>query len=308
MTYEFDVAVSFAGEDREFAEEIAESLREVGVSVFYDNYQTAQLWGEDLSVKFQEVYRDKSRYCIMIVSAPYLGKMWTILERRHAIERMIENKGAAYILPVRLDGFPGDVLGLPSTVHYLTASKNEAPKVVNTFLEKTGRVLEVKEKATSNSKVLVPKLLRKEFSDKEKNTFVSNSFDEIVTTLDEIVTTLDEFGHAAHREQTSLEHEIERVTSRKVVFTLYREGNELMKFKVWRGGMLGSDSICFAYGRNLDVENDNTMNEQFTVTEHKGTLMLSPLGMLTMGSGGEKKHMSPSEVTEYLWEGSLRYT
>lgn len=300
MTYEFDAAISFAGEDREFAEAVAESLREAGVSVFYDNYQTAQLWGEDLSVKFQEVYKDKSRYCIMIISEPYLEKMWTILERRHAIERMIENKGEAYILPVRLDGFSGEVPGLPGTFHYIPASRKEVPKVVNTFLEKMGIAPEVKEKKRSDRKITVPKLPRKKVSDKEKNAFLADSFDEIVNTL-------DDFGHAAHREQPSLEHEIERVTSRKAVFTLYREGNELAKFKVWRGGMLGSDSICFAHGRHLDIDNDNTMNEQFSIAENEGGLRLSSMGLMTMGSGREKRHMTPSEVAEYLWEGALKY-
>ncbi len=300
MTYEFDAAISFAGEDRGFAEAVAESLREAGVSVFYDNYQTAQLWGEDLSVKFQEVYKDKSRYCIMIISEPYLEKMWTILERRHAIERMIENKGEAYILPVRLDGFSGDVPGFPGTVHYLPVKRSEPQIVVSTFLQKMGIAPEVKVSVLSDRKTVVPKLPRKEFSDKEKNTFLTDSFEEIVNTL-------DEFGHAAHREQPSLEHELERVTSRKMVFTLYRAGNELVRFKIWRGGMLGSDSISFAHGKHLDVENDNTMNEQFSVAEDGGDLKLSPMGMLSIGSGGEKRPMTPSEVAEYLWEGAFKY-
>lgn len=37
MAFEYDVALSFAGEDREFVEECAEILRSLNVNVFYDN-------------------------------------------------------------------------------------------------------------------------------------------------------------------------------------------------------------------------------------------------------------------------------
>lgn len=35
-TYEFDVAVSYAGEDRELVEEIVSRLKVAGIHVFYD--------------------------------------------------------------------------------------------------------------------------------------------------------------------------------------------------------------------------------------------------------------------------------
>ena len=41
-TYEFDVAVSFAGEDRELVKEIVSRLKDAGKRVFYDaDYQSA---------------------------------------------------------------------------------------------------------------------------------------------------------------------------------------------------------------------------------------------------------------------------
>ena len=44
MNYKYEVALSFAGEDRSFAETVAEGLREHGIAVFYDNYEPEQLW------------------------------------------------------------------------------------------------------------------------------------------------------------------------------------------------------------------------------------------------------------------------
>lgn len=46
MNYMYEVELSFAGEDRAFAETVAEGLRETGVEVFYDSFYAEELWGE----------------------------------------------------------------------------------------------------------------------------------------------------------------------------------------------------------------------------------------------------------------------
>ncbi|MBW1700309.1 MAG: hypothetical protein JRK26_26420 [Deltaproteobacteria bacterium] len=61
MNHTYDVALSFAGEDRKFAEAVAIGLRDAGIDVFYDDYYAADLWGEDLSVKLRKVYHEDSR-------------------------------------------------------------------------------------------------------------------------------------------------------------------------------------------------------------------------------------------------------
>ena len=44
------MALSFAGEDREYVKQVAKHLDKLGVTVFYDRDKTAELWGEDLAV------------------------------------------------------------------------------------------------------------------------------------------------------------------------------------------------------------------------------------------------------------------
>lgn len=48
MSYEYDVALSFAGEDRKFVEDCAEILRSLNINVFYDNYEKEVLLGKNL--------------------------------------------------------------------------------------------------------------------------------------------------------------------------------------------------------------------------------------------------------------------
>ena len=162
MTYKYDVALSFAGENRDFAEAVATMLRSQNVEVFYDEFNAVELWGEDLPAKFREVYFTDSRYCLIILSDHYIEKMWPIQELRNAIEKSIQEKGGAYILPVRLDGFSSEVPGLSNTIGYITVSSNEPEKVVVYFLKKIRAVKN--NKAIETNRTITIELIQKEVS------------------------------------------------------------------------------------------------------------------------------------------------
>ncbi len=60
---DYDIALSFAGEDRDYVERVATLLREAGINVFYDKFETANLWGRNLADHLGEIYGMRSR-CI----------------------------------------------------------------------------------------------------------------------------------------------------------------------------------------------------------------------------------------------------
>jgi hypothetical protein len=111
--YKYDVALTFAGTDRESAESLADGVRRAGFSVFYDDYYREQLWGKDLVAYFDRVYRKESRYCVMFISKEYAERMWCVLERRSALARLAE-QGDTYLLPIRVDNT--DLDGVPPTI------------------------------------------------------------------------------------------------------------------------------------------------------------------------------------------------
>ena len=133
LRYEYDVALSFAGEDRSTAEELAEGLSAAGLRVFYDRYEQAQLWGKDLYQHLQSVYRDRARYCLILVSAPYVAKLWTKHELRQAQARAFE-ESREYILPLRLDDT--ELPGLNATVGYIDLRQNDLRAVQDLVLRK----------------------------------------------------------------------------------------------------------------------------------------------------------------------------
>ena len=129
----YDIAISFAGEDRPVAEELASSLVTKGLNVFYDEYEQANLWGKDLYVHLSKIYKDEAKYCLMLVSEHYAKKQWTNHERRAAQARaFLENR--EYILPLRLDDAAVD--GVLDTIGYLDYRKMTIEKLVETVVEK----------------------------------------------------------------------------------------------------------------------------------------------------------------------------
>ena len=131
--YEYDVALSFAGEDRQHAEALAELLANKGYKVFYDVYEQAQLWGKDLYTQLSAIYKDKARYCVMFLSEHYAHKLWTNHERESAQARAFGEK-EEYILPVRLDNT--EIPGILRTLSYLDLRSGSIDKVYQALVEK----------------------------------------------------------------------------------------------------------------------------------------------------------------------------
>jgi hypothetical protein len=131
--FQFDVALSFAGEDRQYVEAVADQLRANGVKVFYDRYEQATLWGKDLYEHLDHVYQQAARYCVLFVSEQYASKVWTNHERKSAQARALR-ENEEYILPVRFDDT--EIPGLRSTVGYIDARATTSDQLVDLVLRK----------------------------------------------------------------------------------------------------------------------------------------------------------------------------
>ena len=133
--FDYDVAISFAGEQRPEAEAIANCLTSRNVKVFYDRHEKADLWGKDLYEHLSNVYYKRARYCLMLVSAAYAEKVWPTHERRNAQARALSEK-SEYILPVRFD--ETEIPGLLPTVGYLRYQDHGARGICSILFEKLG--------------------------------------------------------------------------------------------------------------------------------------------------------------------------
>lgn len=131
--FKYDVALSFAGEDREYVDKVASLLKESGIKVFYDLFEEEDLWGKDLGIHFDFVYRKSARYCIPFISEHYKRKIWTNHEIKTAIARAIESN-SEYILPARFDDTEID--GIRPTLGFIDLRRNSPEELANKILKK----------------------------------------------------------------------------------------------------------------------------------------------------------------------------
>jgi TIR domain len=129
----YEIALSFAGEDRGYVEKTASALKRRSVRCFYDRYEKAELWGKDLYVHLDEIYRQRSKYTVMFISKHYAGKLWTNHERKSAQARAFA-ESKEYILPARFDDT--EVPGLPPTVGYIDLRKTTPSELADLIVKK----------------------------------------------------------------------------------------------------------------------------------------------------------------------------
>src|SRR5438093_4010835 len=78
----WDVALSFAGAQREYVGQVAQALKARGVRCFYDADEKVRLWGRNLAEELPRIYAHESAAVVVFVSADYAAGDWTRLERR----------------------------------------------------------------------------------------------------------------------------------------------------------------------------------------------------------------------------------
>lgn len=132
--FEYDIAVSFAGEQRKYVEAVVRGVGDA-IRVFYDEDEKAKLWGENLIDLLTDLYQHKARYVVMFVSSAYAEKMWPNVERQSAMARAAQQR-TAYVLPIRMDDT--DLPGLLPTVGYLDARHEGLDGVIKIIRDKLG--------------------------------------------------------------------------------------------------------------------------------------------------------------------------
>ncbi len=134
--FAYDVALSFAGEDRSYVRAVANSLTSQGVKVFFDEYELVDMWGRDLYEHLHEVYSSKAKYCVIFVSDAYSRKIWTTHERKSAQERALRERHE-YILPARFD--ETELPGLRSTTGYIDLRNLTPDELSKIIIKKLGQ-------------------------------------------------------------------------------------------------------------------------------------------------------------------------
>lgn len=111
--FEFDFAISFAGENRDLARSIATQLETMDCSVFFDEFFEANYLGKTWHKSFAQIFGGLSRFVVCLLDSNHLEKIWPTFERECFTPRVPESA----VIPIYLDdtvfvGIPKDIIGI----------------------------------------------------------------------------------------------------------------------------------------------------------------------------------------------------
>lgn len=134
----YNVGISYAYEDEAVVKPVAKALESVGLTVFFDQNEAAQLVGKNLTYILPEIYTNHCEYCLMFVSRSYVGKRWTDYERDWLISKRINSQKddifTDCIIPVFIDHV--SVPGLNPGIVGFDIKKQSAEEIAHIMYEK----------------------------------------------------------------------------------------------------------------------------------------------------------------------------
>lgn len=158
----FLVALSFAGENREFVEQVANilSIHLGKEKIFYDNFYKAELARPNLDTFLQDIYKEKSNLIAVFLCENYAVKEWCGLEWR-VVRDIIKHKQDSDVMPFRFDST--EIQGFLSIDGYIDIKNYTPKKVASEILDRlkiNNLEFEAKNKEEKdNHKILINDLL-----------------------------------------------------------------------------------------------------------------------------------------------------
>jgi len=131
--YNYDVVLSFAGEDRDFVDKVAKILTSNDIQFFYDKDKEVELWGKELPEELDLVFRKQARFAVIFISKNYFKKIWPTLEKRSMLSRAMESP-SEYILPARFDDT--ELPGVRPTIGYIDLREHTPQSFAELIMQK----------------------------------------------------------------------------------------------------------------------------------------------------------------------------
>jgi hypothetical protein len=100
----YDVAISYASEDKEIAQNLFDLLTEMNLEVFYDKDAEHRTLGSEAMGLLFDVFNHEASYVVILCSEWTIKKPWAEYEFRLAVNREERQKGSdIFVLPIRID-------------------------------------------------------------------------------------------------------------------------------------------------------------------------------------------------------------
>jgi hypothetical protein len=300
--YAYDIALSFASENRDYVEQLCTHLEQRNIKVFYDNNEVHDLLGKDLIEHLATIYKEKALFCAMIISEFYPLKRWTNHERRQAQARAFRDANE-YILPLRLDD--AEVPGITETTGYLDLRNYSVEQVAEILMKKVAKAKGKVSGVTvpgAGASLSVPSFAasipmpqrQKSFTQFDKDQFASDAFDFIRSYFKQGLDQLEAMDPNIKTRLTS-------VTSLEFMCKIYDRGSIVAQCTIWLEDTKSSGAIYYFEGAKM-MGHGRSYNDFLSVTETKDELRLQISGMAIGIVQPETSQVTKEQAAAYLWK------
>lgn len=135
----YDVAVSFAGAQRDEVEPLVRACQQLGVKVFYDKDKTVEFWGEHFHYGMRDIYGGAhARYFMPFLSKEYLASPYPMDEFHAGALHALEIMGGNYILPIMVGDVQVPSRLLSPSIGYLMLENYTTDELAAIIAKKVG--------------------------------------------------------------------------------------------------------------------------------------------------------------------------
>lgn len=292
----YDLAVSFAGEQRYYVEQVVAHCAELGLSVLYDRDLSIELWGRNLITGLRRAYGgERARYVAPFLSREYLAKPYPMDEFRAMLVPALA-KPDDYILPVLV----GDVAVPPEflspAVGFLRLEDFTPRELAGAFHQRVTGTAPLLQAGTSTRNggaagvLRIPATTPESFSTYAE---LESAFRHLTEQFKRAAPRMSEAGYVCTVRNSESELRV-RVEQR---------GRILYVMDIQLGGMERDDVLNFVVGPRLPLgrhASNGTASPVFDRTT--GTSRLEMNDWSVFGHGPGRRSFSKEELFAALWD------
>lgn len=291
----YDLAFSFAGEQRSYVEATKVACEALGLRVFYDRDKNNEWWGKNFIVEQRKVYGSQTRFFVPFISTEYLAKPIPNDEFQAAMMTAVK-RGDAYVLPVLMDAVDVPAELLHPHVHYLRSTDYDSPALAEQMRQRVVRAgvqqvpREIAEVVSEALELRLPKVEPPAFSTfKELRTV----FDYLAAQYENAVPQLARSGFVGDVEKLE----------RQLLIRVEKAGRTVYALDIRRGSSMGgADSLEFSVDNHRGTTGVNGWARPVFDTD-AGIPKLDVMDFsLLRTSGSGATLLTKEELFKMLWD------
>ena len=136
----------------------------------------------------------------------------------------------------------------------------------------------------------------KSITDRDKEKFMKDSFKQLVYAFQSLFTQYQLANQ-------SFDYDQDDVDSRKTIFSLYIDGQNVTAIKIWYGSFFGFNSINLSYGRQIQMS-DNSTNETISCEIGPDNQLKLKMNMNILGN---KTASTPEDIVKEVWKSHIAH-